>query len=884
MKGGCGFYISDSIKFKPRKDLDIKECNDTHEIESKWMEVISYKQPNYLIDVIYRHPKRSDMESILSITSTLNKVKNENKNILICGDFNYNLLNLETDEMARNFINLMYENFFQPCILRPTRVLSYCKPSLGDNIFINNTNQPISGNIIDKISDHMPNFLILENVANRNNKSSCRKRDMRKFDAKKIEEDVNNIDLVENINNSNDVNSIYNAFQQKFIEIINRHAPIKKLSKKQIKTMKKPWLTKGILKSIGEKNKTYKKFVNTKNKTLYNKYKVYRDLLNTLIRKSKKKHYMDYFEAFAHNSKKTWDGINEILGKNVKTKHNDIHLNEKGQLITKPKDVADKFNNFFLNIAGVLCKSLPQCNTEFQDPNQNSFFMSETTPFEIEKLIDDLDCKKSSDIHGISPNFIKIGKFRLASILSYIFNCSIIQGKFPDALKVAKILPLHKSDSKYEISNYRPISILPIFSKLLEKLVYSRLFNFICKHNILYENQFGFQKNKSTELAITALINNIIKSYEIRQSACCIFLDFAKAFDIVNHSILISKLEHYGIRGIALDWFKSYLFNREQCTEINNTLSNKGFIKCGVPQGSVLGPLLFLLYINDITATSKILKFYLFADDTSIFYSDKKDPETVNLLNLELKKVSDWLTANKLSLNIGKSCYLNFSLSSLNNNYTNIIINGENLKEKSTTKYLGVLIDNKLKWKDHITHVTNKLSKGIGLLAKLRHFVPKAALRNLYFSFIQPFIDYCSLNWAGTPTTNLDNLRTKIKKAVRVISFKKQTDHSLPLFQQLKILPLDQEIKLKQGKFMWKLENNLIPHCIENNFTINKASMISRNSSKKKICLPLVRLDYSKRFITYSGVNLWNNEIPFTIKNAPSLGTFCKDFLLHSIE
>ena len=272
----------------------------------------------------------------------------------------------------------------------------------------------------------------------------------------------------------------------------------------------------------------------------------------------------------------------------------------------------------------------------------------------------DLGLNKAGDIYGNTTNLVKIGGPVLTQILTFLFNKSLEQGVFPNALKITKIVPIHKGDSMFVMSNYRPISLLPIFSKILEKLMYTRVMEFILKYNILFENQFGFQKGMSTEFAINALVNNIVQCLENKQTGYCIFLDFAKAFDTVNHNILLKKLEHYGIRGIAHKWFTSYLSDRMQCTEIGNTQSKLEYIKCGVPQGSILGPLLFLLYINDIVLSSKVFKFNLFADD-SLFFSHDKPHDAVNIINCELEKISQWLAANKLSLNVGKSKLLIFN-------------------------------------------------------------------------------------------------------------------------------------------------------------------------------------------------------------------------------
>ena len=409
-----------------------------------------------------------------------------------------------------------------------------------------------------------------------------------------------------------------------------------------------------------------------------------------------------------------WTGINRLLNRGRKQQSN-IFLEDNG-LISDPLKVANKFNNYYLSVADKLCEKIPQRNNRFQDylknPNKNKLTLKETIPDEVHKIICDLDGKKSCDIYTISPDLVKLNSQSISQILTLLFNMSIKEGCFPSAMKAAKIVPIHKGDSTLLTGNYRPISLLPIFSKIFERLIYNRLVVFITENKILTELQFGFQKNKSTEHAVTSIASAIERAKSEKKSSYCIFLDFAKAFDTVNHEILISKLDYYGISGLSNSLLKSYLSDRTQRTEISGILSDEGTIKHGVPQGSVLGPLLFLLYINDISESSDILKFYLFADDTTVFYCDKTNPGTQELLDRELAKVSDWLSANKLNLNVKKSNFLHFHQGRNAKTKLNLELNGTQVEEKNVTKYLGVLIDNKLNWKAHISYVKTKLSRG----------------------------------------------------------------------------------------------------------------------------------------------------------------------------
>ena len=826
LKGGCGVYINSDLSYNPRKDLNFKIKTDDCEFEASWVEIIFDKQPNRLVGVVYRHPKKRDSQFTDNLQTTFNKLKKEKKNILILGDFNYDLLKHEKNDEISKFLQIMLENSYQPCILEPSRIEIGSKPSLVDNIFSNSIEPVISGNLYQKISDHLPNFAIFNNVKPKKSKEYVRKRCSKNFDPVTFQSDLTEL-ILHKIVNIDEFTQAYDYSHKMLLNILNKHFPIKTLSKKEIELERKPWITKGILKSTKIKNKTYKEFIRTKDKDkrseTYLKFKRYRDLINTLKRKSHRNFYKNYFTKNMNNAKKTWSGINSVLHRQSKQKVSDIFLNSNGKLVTDQRLVSKLFNNYFVNVADNLARKIPQPNTRYQDylknPNEHSIYLQETTPDEVEKLISKLDSKKAADIYGISTQMIRDGGPVMVEIITLLFNMSICQGKFPDALKNAKVIPIHKGDSNLEMSNYRPISLLPTLSKIFEKLMYARLIDFLTKHNIIYENQFGFQSNLSTEYAVNKVLNYIIDTLEKNEIGVCIFLDFAKAFDTVNHDILIRKLEYYGIRGIALNWMKSYLTNRMQCTEIGDTQSELELVKCGVPQGSVLGPLLFLLYINDIVESSRLFKFTLFADDTSLYYSCKNTLNLEHKINAELSQISNWLSANRLSLNVGKSKLLFYT----NKNRRilkdiKIKINNEELNEVDEAKYLGVTMDNKLNWNAHLNNTKLRLSKGISMLAKIRHYIQASALRSLYFTFINSHIDYNLLNWGTASPTALESICSKTRKAIRIISFKDKDDSAVPLFKQHCILPVLKTLELKQAFFMWKLSNARLPPSLATNF------------------------------------------------------------------
>ena len=307
------------------------------------------------------------------------------------------------------------------------------------------------------------------------------------------------------------------------------------MTKKEIKRTRKPWITQGLIKSIGKKRLLFKKFkdLKLKNKSIdevHKSYKFYNDTINKLKKKCKRDYYQNYFNENSANSKKVWTGINKLLNRGRK-KQGTIFLEENG-LISDPLKVANKFNDFYLNVADKLCEEIPKNNNKFQDylknPNKNKLTLKETTPDEILKIINDLDGKKSSDIYGISPDLVKLNAQVISQILSIIFNLSIAEGCFPTAMKSAKVIPVHKGDSVLSVGNYRPISLLPIFSKIFERLIYNRLISFITENKILSELQFGFQSNKSTEQAVTSIVSTIEKARTDKNPHIVFFLILPK--------------------------------------------------------------------------------------------------------------------------------------------------------------------------------------------------------------------------------------------------------------------------------------------------------------------------------------------------------------------
>ena len=656
-------YILDSLSYIERADLNSK----THgELKSTFVEIEQTKKKNIVCGCIYRHPNSNIEDFITYMVKVLDKLNNEDKTVLLMGDFNINLLNYQSDTNVSNFYDSISSFLLQPLIFQPTRVTDYSH-TLIDNIFSNNCQyNSLSGNLISKISDHFPQFSILQGYSNVNAKPKTKKygRSFRNFDDNEFLAVLQNIKWQNIFGNITCPDKLMELFLKTLNEVLDLMAPIKPLSRKEANLKIKPWITKGILKSIKIRDRLYKKYLSKKSNILLQKYKQYRNLIVTLIRVSKKNHYHAYFETNKTNIKNTWDGIKEIISLNKKQKvmPNKLTLKDK-KVVRCTKSIAEAFNAYFSSIGQSLDQNIPNSSKSFKDflspPQSCSMFLRPTTYTEISDLLKDLNSAKSCGPNSFPTNLLKLGRHIISIPLTFIINKSFEYGVFPSSMKVAQVIPLFKSGATDTCGNYRPISLLSNLSKIFERAMYDRLYSYLESRQLINPLQFGFRKMHSTNHALVSITEHVKKIVDNGNFACGLFLDFQKAFDTVNINILIEKLLNYGVRGPVNQWLKSYLQGRNQYVTIENETSHTLPLTCGVPQGSILGPLLFLIYINDFQNCIEKSIAYHFADDTNVIFSRSNIKQLKKALSTQISIIVDWLCANRLSLNAKKLslCY-----------------------------------------------------------------------------------------------------------------------------------------------------------------------------------------------------------------------------------
>ena len=550
--------------------------------------------------------------------------------------------------------------------------------------------------------------------------------------------------------------------------------------------------------------------------------------------------------------------------------------------------MAEHFNAYFTNIGPTLDNKIRRTSTNpisyIKTCCIHNIHLSPCTDLEIGKIIENLkNCASGWD--NLPAQVLKENKPTLTPLLTHIVNLSLTQRVFPKQLKVATIIPVFSSGPAGEVGKYRPISLLTAISKNCDRIFCTRLSSFLTKYKILYNIQFGFRPNHSTQPVIITLLKQIISYLDKGYFTIGIYLDFSKAFDTVNHQILLNKLECYGIRGLANKWITSYLADRQQLTIYNNGKhSNISQIKCGVPQGSILGPILFLIYINDLGTISNKISTIMFADDSNIFASEPNLKNIETVLNSEIPVLIDWLRANRLSLNVDKRHTMIFGPTRKSKPHkANIQIEGRTLDIVNSTKFLGVILDSSLNWKNHILQLTKKIAKSIGIISLARPTVNQKTLIQLYYSFIFPYLTYCTIIWGKSANTSIWPVYRLQKITIRLIGNIPRRYSSKAFCKQQQILRFPKIYVHSVSIFMFKFMNSLLPTTFNKLYRSNRAFHNYPTRNSQQLRPPRTRTKLADNFIANQGVKIWN-EISTKFDVITSLPVFKHNIKRHLLS
>lgn len=861
--GGVGIFIKSSIEFSVRNDLTFT----ADKCENVWLEVKDIHKKTQIFGVIYRHPNHNYTGFQNCLEEIIFRLNSSKKPFYITGDLNIDFSEGVNNVFKNSIIGLGCQQF----VKFPTRFNSRSNTfSIIDHLYSNQPGTNLETKVlIHDISDHFPIIAWIKSNPLAYHKSTNHViRDMKTFNRDNFLRDLE-VELSQ-FEMEGDANRVFESFNKTFMKVINSHAPLRKLTRRETKLKRRPWITSELLRSIRKKNHLYKKYIRSRRVEDRMAYKRFSNSLNHLKEKSKRKHYDDLLKTSTKNSKFTWKVINDIVnlngqkGNGIKT----VKDLEEGTEVTEPKEIAKTFNKYFVSIGQKLSQNFPstQSTPPSFPPMYNSFYLKPFTVHEVSKHIQQLDSSKSVRPSDPPIKFIKLAEDIISPVLTQIFNYCVSTGLYPLDLKMACVIPIHKKGEKNNCGNYRPISLISPFSKIFEKCILTQLESFFNKHSIITNKQFGFRKKVSTEMALSSVYECFINNFENDLVTCAVFLDISKAFDSVNHKLLLEKLEKYGIRGLPHQLLRSYLSDRCQYTLIDGQKSSLLPICCGVPQGSVLGPFLFTTFINDLPNIT-IMDATLFADDACFSIGHTQLDVMEQIVNRELAEISEWFVQNKLSLNTEKT---NFMLIHKKTHIPDITLqlNGTDLKKKEQIKYLGVTIDQKLNWKIHINNCILKLNKCLWAITKLRRYTSLSTLKLVYFALAYPHLQYCISTWGGACGTTLKPLLTKQKIIVKTMLHQPYMAPSSPLFYKLGMLKLNEIYEFSIGNLMFKYRNFDNTTMTPNLSTIpNIHSHNTRQNNDLNYYFHKANSNLGKTSFTYCGPNIWNT-IPINIRTS----------------
>ena len=607
--------------------------------------------------------------------------------------------------------------------------------------------------------------------------------------------------------------------------------------------------------------------------------KRYLNQANNAIKHAKKRYYSDNLIASKGNPRKTWDLINELSSRNTSKSSNILEIQVDNRTISTPGDMAEAFNDHFTNIAQVLAQEVPavEVNPEFYLSHTDKVFCLKTPSLDIVfNLLRKIDEKKATGLDMIPSKLLKMAASIVAPSLTAIFTKSIITGIYPIEWKTARVTPVFKKGVKSNLNNYhRPISVIPAVSKVFEKIVYDQLYQYLNDNKLLSSCQSGFRSLHSTLTALLEAPNSWSVNIDNGFLNRVVFIDLKKAFDTIDHEIILRKLSYFGADQATITWFQSYLSNRTQRCKVNGNLSTASTVTCGVPQGSILGPLLFLMYINDLPNCLRDAAPRMFADDTNITLSAKTVADLKIAVTSELNNLTCWLRANRLSLNVAKTELMIIgSRQRLNTQCEeiDISIDDRTIKRVDHTKSLGLTIDAQLSWSKHVDEICKKASSAIGTLKRVRPFIPTDVAVQIYV-LILPHFDYCSPVWDCMSGYLTDKLQKLQNRAARVITQSPFETSSNLLLAMLKWEKLSLRRKKQKALIMYKTLNELAPDYLQCLFTQRHVNDYHLRDLEGKLSLPKPTTNYLKRSFCYSGACLWNN-LPQDLKSVASVGQF----------
>lgn len=786
-RGGTCILVKKNLVFQDLPFINTHATQNT--FEACGIELTYHK---LIIICLYRTPQSDPTQFLSKLNALLEHVYHKYKskiNVVLAGDFNINTL--KKGNITTQLMDLSYNYNLKLHINEPTRKSSCIDHILSDIPDAVATVMPL--HLSDHDTAQMLSIPLRHKIQLKQAAYYIYKRDFNLSNIQKFKECLQNMSWSETYA-ENDINVAFSYFHEQLCLFYNLCFPKNKV-KVNNNQRKQNWISKGLKQSCKTKRQLRFQYYRNKNKRNKTKYLQYSKILQKCIYTSRKNANIKFINENENKCKAVWKVIKDEI-KNNNSKDSIEHIQIGNLVVTDPMEIATAFNNHYINIPRTSNTDVKV--SPIKSSAAHSMFLKPVSENEVRTEITSLKNSNSEGYDEINTKIIKTCTNELSAIITHLINLSFSLGIFPEALKVSIVKPLFKKGEKSDVNNYRPITLIPILSKIFEKCMYKRLIDYCNKFNIIKKEQFGFQKNKSTTLAIFTLLKNVMTNINQNRLTTGLFFDLSKAFDLVSHDLLLQKLEAIGIRGIVLQWISSYLNNRRQRVIITKVDKNNDMTphlselmcnKYGIPQGSVLGPILFILYINSIINITNH-KCILFADDISIIVTTDRKNNTIDdhetEINNTIERLIEYLNKIELSINLKKSVYIQFNKS--NNAKYNVKMKIHKIDEVTQTKFLGVTLDQDINWKAHIDTVSKRINKFVYALKKVKNITNVKTAITSYHAYVESVLRYGLIMWGNSTDQNRAFIAQK--KCIRAITGLRPDESCRPIFKKLGLLPL----------------------------------------------------------------------------------------------
>ena len=871
--GGVLLYVKETVKF------ELVEANVSTNIESLWIKVKCYTE-HVTIGVIYRPPS-ANANYYSDLLDQLDHMHAHHDKVIAMGDLNFNYLDASSKTYIQT-IESMYD--MKQIITEPTRV-TLTTSTLIDVIL---TNVPeahiISGVSKISLSDHFMVYTSLQYSKGTNEHNSVRFRNYKSFSSVAFLNELSSHEEIADISwSNNEFQCKWESFKKCFNVVSNKHAPV---TVRRLKYRCNPWVTNEIIEMMYKRDYLKKLAAKHNDIQMWDEYRKLRNVITDKLRQPKKSYALDQINASKGNSKKTWNVLKKLTSLCNKT--NNITSNVTAEI----------FNDFFSTVGESTVSMLTdQSNNDLHwNISQciHEFELVNTNVTDVKKLLLGLGNESSNDVLGFDSKLLRIASGIIAPILCKFINVSIECKFVLSDWKLSRVTPIYKGKgSKDDPSNYRPISVICHVAKIVEKIIQTQVMDYLDHHKLITLDQSAYLKMHNTQTSLHRVVDDWLWNMNDGLFTSVCSLDIKKCFDTINHKILLKKLIKYGFTDDVLQWFTSYLSDRAMKVFYNNDLSDTQYVNIGVPQGSVIGPTLFLIYINDINNYLGQAVCNLYADDVLIYCYGESLYDVQMEMQSSLNKIKEWYDKNLLVVNASKSNTMLVSTAQRgllldDDDLFELYLGDEKLQDVDCCDYLGIKINKHLQWNTHIDTLSKQLATKIWIISRLRSFLPFNSLIQIYKSFIQPKIDYAITVWGYTTDMNLNRIQRLQNRVARAIynNYDFLNVRGIDLIASMNVMNVRQRRDYFMSLLVFKCIHGLAPDYLSNEIlmSFDVSNRSTRSTDVNNVYVPNVHLSITKKSFCYQGPTVWN-ALPADIKQCNTIETFkikAKSFFVQS--